>query len=58
MRGHALSDAVVRLDQGRVDLGPVYAGQESGRYKIQFVSIGDRRWKSDPVSFDWDPGPR
>ena len=55
VRGHALSDAVVRLDRGRVDLGPVYAGQESGRYKIQFVSIGDRRWKSDPVSFDWDP---
>ncbi len=55
VRGHALSDAVLRVDQGRLDLGPVFATQESGRYRIQFLSIGDRRWKSDPVSFDWDP---
>jgi len=55
VRGHALSDAVLRLDQGRVDIGPVFAGQESGRHRIQFVSLADRRWKSDPFSFDWDP---
>ena len=56
MRGPApLSDAVLQLDRGRLDLAPAFANQKSGRYSVQFLSIGDRRWKSDPFSVDWDP---
>ena len=56
VRGPApLSDAVLQLDRGRLDLAPAFAYQKSGRYRIQFLSIGDRRRKSDPFSVDWHP---
>jgi hypothetical protein len=57
VRGQALTDAVVRLDQGRVDLAPVFTNQKKGRYKVRFAAAesGGRTWKTDPVSVEWDP---
>lgn len=51
-----LEEAIVTLNDGRVDLSAAFKKRIKGNYLLRFVPKGNRRLKLiDRVAFDWDP---
>jgi hypothetical protein len=58
-----LHEAVVRLDEGRVDLGPVFEGGGAGTYYLRWqpIAAADRSAQDQPVgplAYAWSPSTR
>ena len=56
VRGEDLPEAVIKLDQGRVDLAPVFMQKERGRYYLKWQPVGTALVTTSPQTFDWAPG--
>ena len=61
VRGRNIPDGVVQLNDGRLDISPIFKGQEKAQYYIRFQSLprnglSGGTWKSDRVAFNWDAG--
>jgi hypothetical protein len=54
----SLREAVVVLDRGTIDLGPVFGTMREGRYHLRLspASPDPTRKKFDPLVFDWRQG--
>jgi hypothetical protein len=51
-----LSDCVLELKAGRVDLGPAFGDSPEGAYPIAFTGVAATNIASDSVPVKWQPG--
>jgi hypothetical protein len=65
VRGPAIGvqDAVVSLNNGQLDLGPIFKNLKKGQYlialqPIQHADAPTEKAASKPIRFDWDPNSR
>ena len=58
--GIDVQDAVVNLNNGQLDLGPIFKNLKKGQYlivlqPIQHADAPAEEAASKPIRFDWDP---
>ena len=55
-RGGELADSVVREANGAIDVAPVFANLDRGRYWLRIQPVEGASEAAAPVVYEWDPG--